>query len=163
GVTLYTNSLATVGAALAAGSGSWSVVSDRNLKANFSVVDGQQVLDALARTPIQTWNYTSQDASIRHMGATAQDFQATFHVADNDETLRVFKTLRVWPVFSDVAVEQVGFAVDAFELPGGVADLVALADEVVDVALDGGAAADGHIVGQDVGRDGAQAAVEAPD
>ena len=39
GITLYTNAAATAGAALFPGSGSWSTMSDRNAKANFSSVD----------------------------------------------------------------------------------------------------------------------------
>jgi hypothetical protein len=51
GVYLYTNSTLTSGAYLAAGSGSWSTVSDRNLKDNFTPVDGQEVLASLADIP----------------------------------------------------------------------------------------------------------------
>jgi trimeric autotransporter adhesin len=87
GVTLYTNAGATIGAALAPGSGSWSVVSDRNLKENLTPVDSRYVLARLARVPMQTWNYTTQDASIRHIGPTAQDFAAAFHVGENDTTI----------------------------------------------------------------------------
>jgi hypothetical protein len=87
GITLYTDSGATMGAALYPGSSSWSAVSDRNLKANFAGVDGLQILNALAGIPIQTWNYQAQAASIRHMGPMGQDFHAAFGVGENDTTI----------------------------------------------------------------------------
>jgi len=87
GVTFYTNAGASVGASLAAGSGSWSIVSDRNLKANFARVDGLQILNALAGIPIESWNYQTQEASIRHLGPMAQDFHAAFGVGENDTTI----------------------------------------------------------------------------
>jgi hypothetical protein len=34
--------------------------------------------------PISTWNYTSDDPSIRHIGPMAQDFAATFGVGADD-------------------------------------------------------------------------------
>lgn len=34
--------------------------------------------------PISTWNYTSDDASIRHIGPMAQDFAAAFGVGVDD-------------------------------------------------------------------------------
>ncbi len=87
GISLTTNAAGNVGCSLPAGSGSWNCASDRNLKANFSVVNGLQVLDALAGLPLQTWNYKTQDASIRHLGPMAQDFHAAFGVGENDTTI----------------------------------------------------------------------------
>ena len=34
--------------------------------------------------PIESWNYKSQDASIRHLGPTAQDFHAAFGLGESD-------------------------------------------------------------------------------
>ncbi len=34
--------------------------------------------------PVQTWNYKSQDSSIRHIGPVAQDFAAAFKVGKDD-------------------------------------------------------------------------------
>jgi len=84
GVYLYTSGDLSTGAYLAAGSGSWSDLSDRNLKDNFSPVDGQDVLARLAEIPIATWNYKAQDDSIRHMGPAAQDFSAAFGLGESD-------------------------------------------------------------------------------
>src|SRR5438552_1164257 len=74
-------------AALYPGSGSWSNASDRNLKANFAPVDDLQVLEALSAMPMQTWNYQSQAAGIRHLGPMAQDFRAAFGLGENDTTI----------------------------------------------------------------------------
>ena len=38
----------------------------------------------MAELPISTWNYKSQDASIRHMGPMAQDFRAAFGLGTSD-------------------------------------------------------------------------------
>jgi len=84
GVTMYTDSGATVGAALLPGSSSWTVVSDRNAKSNFAPVDGVAILNALAGIPVETWNYNTQAAAIRHMGPMAQDFHAAFGLGETD-------------------------------------------------------------------------------
>ena len=77
----------TAGVTLAAGSGSWSSISDLNAKANFSSVDGQDVLASLAEVPITTWNYKAQDSSIRHMGPVAQDFYAAFGLGESETAI----------------------------------------------------------------------------
>ena len=84
GVYFYTNSSLTSGVYVASGGGSWSSVSDRNLKANVQPVDGRAVLEQVAGLPISTWNYRSQDPAIRHMGPMAQDFAAAFRVGEDD-------------------------------------------------------------------------------
>jgi hypothetical protein len=84
GITLYTDSGATMGAALQPGASSWSVVSDRNLKANVVAVNAHDILVRLSTIPIQTWNYQTQDPSIRHIGPMAQDFYAAFNVGEDD-------------------------------------------------------------------------------
>ena len=84
GVYFYTNSTLTTYAYLAAGSGSWASGSDRNLKENVAEVDSKQLLARLAQVPVTTWNYTSQDDSIRHIGPMAQDFYAAFGVGEDD-------------------------------------------------------------------------------
>jgi hypothetical protein len=58
--------------------GTWTNASDLNLKDNLELVDHQAVLNQLAATPVFTWNYQAEDASIRHMGPMAQDFYASF-------------------------------------------------------------------------------------
>jgi len=73
------------GVQLAPGGGSWSSISDRNAKANIAPVDGPDLLAKLARIPVATWNYKSQDPSIRHIGPMAQDFYAAFGVGEDDK------------------------------------------------------------------------------
>jgi len=68
----------TSGVQLAAGSGSWSSLSDVNTKENFRVVDGRSILSRIAGMNISEWNYKTQDDTIRHIGPTAQDFRAAF-------------------------------------------------------------------------------------
>jgi len=85
GFTFYTGSGTSTGTSLAAGSGSWSSLSDRNTKANFSAVDGQALLARLAALPIATWNYKAQPDSIRHLGPTAQDFRAAFGLGEDEK------------------------------------------------------------------------------
>ena len=77
----------TAGVTLAPGGGSWSSISDLNVKANFTSVDGQDVLASLAGIPITTWNYKAQDDSIRHMGPVAQDFYAAFGLGESDTSI----------------------------------------------------------------------------
>jgi len=72
---------------VAAGGGSWASVSDRKVKANFAAIDGKKILAKLASLPVETWNYTSQDAAIRHIGPMAQDFYAAFHVGEDDRRI----------------------------------------------------------------------------
>jgi len=74
----------TAGVTLAAGGGSWSSISDRNAKQDFEAVDKRELLHRLANVPITTWQYRTQDASIRHIGPMAQDFHAAFGVGEDD-------------------------------------------------------------------------------
>ncbi len=74
----------TAGVILNPGAGSWSNLSDRDQKEHFATVDEQGVLARLAEIPITTWNYQSQDPSIRHIGPMAQDFYAAFGVGQDD-------------------------------------------------------------------------------
>ncbi|MGH2614268.1 MAG: tail fiber domain-containing protein [Thermomicrobiales bacterium] len=59
-------------------------ISDRNLKTNVGSVDPTDMLQRVRDLPISTWNYTSDDPSIRHIGSMAQDFAAAFGVGADD-------------------------------------------------------------------------------
>jgi len=83
-VKIYSNQSLSSGVELAAGGGSWSSVSDVNRKENFAELDGEEVLARLREVPVRTWNYTSQDPSIRHAGPTAQDFHAAFGLGESE-------------------------------------------------------------------------------
>lgn len=39
------------------------------------------------RSGIQTWNYKTQDSSIKHIGPTAQDFYGAFGLGESDKTI----------------------------------------------------------------------------
>ncbi len=85
--TLTSNSGGSAGVTLPAGGGSWNNLSDRNMKANFAAVDARAILRGVLSLPISTWNYKSQDASVRHIGPMAQDFFSTFKVGEGDKTI----------------------------------------------------------------------------
>ena len=84
GVRIFSDAAATTGVILAPGSGTWSSVSDVAQKANLEPVDSCRILEEVVSLPIWTWNYGAQDASIRHMGPTAQDFRSAFGLGTSD-------------------------------------------------------------------------------
>jgi hypothetical protein len=59
-------------------------ISDRDVKTNFGSVDPADMLERVRALPIATWNYTSDDPSVRHIGPMAQDFAALFGVGADD-------------------------------------------------------------------------------
>jgi trimeric autotransporter adhesin len=87
GVRFFTDKGATTGAELAPGSGSWSTLSDRNAKENFSGANPRDVLAKLVALPLAIWNYKTQDPSIRHIGPVAQDFHAAFGVGEDERRI----------------------------------------------------------------------------
>jgi hypothetical protein len=84
GIKMFTNQGLTAGVEVASGGSGWSAVSDRNRKENFLSLDGEDVLARLRSVPVSTWNYITQDRSIRHMGPMAQDFYAAFGLGENE-------------------------------------------------------------------------------
>ncbi len=85
GYRLVSNALGTSGVTLAAGSGTWTSISDRAMKSNIEPVDPTDVLARVATMPIYTWQYKTQEAGIRHMGPMAQDFHAAFALNGEDD------------------------------------------------------------------------------
>ncbi len=83
GFTLYTNAGATVGAQLAAGSGSWASLSDRNAKTNIAPLNDDAILAKVDALPISRWSYKTEHG-VRHVGPMAQDFYAAFKVGEDD-------------------------------------------------------------------------------
>ncbi|MFC2151450.1 tail fiber domain-containing protein [Bacteroidota bacterium] len=45
------------------------------------------MIEKLSKINIQSWNYKSQDPSIKHVGITAQDYYQNFGFGENDITL----------------------------------------------------------------------------
>ena len=87
GIKMFTNQGLTAGVEIAAGGSGWSAVSDRNLKENFSIIDGEDVLRRLRGVPVTTWNYKSQNRVIRHIGPMAQDFFEAFSVGESERLI----------------------------------------------------------------------------
>jgi hypothetical protein len=87
GYWLYSNAALTSGVTLAAGGSGWSVISDVNMKENFRDLADNDLLEKIARMPVREWNYKTQDATIRHMGPTAQDFHAAFGLGEDERRI----------------------------------------------------------------------------
>jgi len=93
GYVLYSNDALTTGIQLLPGGNSWSTVSDRRKKENFSNVNGEDFLKKISAFNLTSWNYKGQDAKFfRHYGPMAQDFYAAFGhdkigVVGNDTTI----------------------------------------------------------------------------
>jgi hypothetical protein len=68
-------------------SGVWTNTSDVNRKHLFQGVSGEDVLDRLRGMPIRSWSYRVDDASVRHLGPTAQDFRAAFGLGMDELTI----------------------------------------------------------------------------
>lgn len=83
GTTFYSNAALTTGVDLLPNANAWSSASDVRLKHRFRDLDGDEVLAKLAGMSIQEWSYTAQDASIRHVGPTAQEFYAAFGLGEH--------------------------------------------------------------------------------
>lgn len=67
--------------------GTWTNASDRDRKEAFVPVDAPAVLAKLAALPLTTWNYKSEDASVRHLGPMAQDFSAAFGLGGDERAI----------------------------------------------------------------------------
>jgi hypothetical protein len=87
GYRLFSSAALNAGVSLAPGGGAWQTISDVRKKTAFRDVDGERVLAKLAAMPVRTWQYRTQDAAIRHMGPTAQDFHRAFGVGESDTTI----------------------------------------------------------------------------
>lgn len=76
----------STGAFLSSG-GTWTNSSDVNRKTAFEDINSAEVLTKLASLPIRTWSYKDEDASVRHIGPTAQDFSAAFGFGGTDKAI----------------------------------------------------------------------------
>ena len=85
--TINGNGVPTAGVALSGGSGTWETLSDRHAKENVVPVNPLEVLEKLSALPLATWNYKSQEKSIRHLGPMAQDFHAAFGLGGSERTI----------------------------------------------------------------------------
>jgi hypothetical protein len=108
----------STGAFLTSG-GTWTNSSDSAKKAGFQDVDGDEVLAKLTAMPIRTWNYRSEDPTVRHMGPTAQDFRAAFGLGDGDKAIATVDADGVSLAAIQALIRRVG------QLEAQVADLLA--------------------------------------
>ena len=67
--------------------GDWTNASDKNLKENFTKVNGEELLEKIEDLPITEWNYKNEGESVKHIGPTAQDFQSAFGVGSDDKSI----------------------------------------------------------------------------
>jgi hypothetical protein len=75
------------GCDLPAGSGTFSCSSSRTIKENFRAVSGEQLLSAVAATPVSTWSYIEEGGAVRHLGPVAEDFHAAFGLGTSDHAI----------------------------------------------------------------------------
>lgn len=67
------------GVKLDPGQNSWSAISDFRQKENFEDINGETILQKIAKIKLTTWNYIGQDPKVfRHYGPMAQDFYNAF-------------------------------------------------------------------------------------
>ena len=87
GTRVLTNAAATTGVSIAAGSGTWSTLSDRSAKRDLERVEGIDVLERLVAMPVYRWRYIEERSAAAHMGPVAQDFRAAFGLGDDEKTI----------------------------------------------------------------------------
>jgi|GEM_PF-2210943 len=101
GYVLYSNFTETTGVQCNSGSGTWSSVSDRNLKTNITELDYSSILRKLDSIEIPSWSYIAQTVKgqetqglsresiyqkdIYHVGPMAQDFYGAFGLGIDDK------------------------------------------------------------------------------
>ncbi|HNP00070.1 MAG TPA: tail fiber domain-containing protein, partial [Ferruginibacter sp.] len=67
--------------------GVWTNASDRNLKTNFTSLDGKDLLQRIVQLPLSRWSYIKEGNSITHIGPMAQDFFTLFNTGGDDKTI----------------------------------------------------------------------------
>jgi hypothetical protein len=115
-----------------------SAVCDRRMKENFEPIDSADVLDRVMSIPISTWNYRSQDESIRHMGPMAQDFWPAFGLGEDELRINSIDASGV----ALAAIQGLGIRLDDAQdqLDSHAADIDQLRQVVEQQGEDGGIA-----------------------
>ncbi len=68
--------------------GTWAHTSSRSSKEAIEAVEGEVVLDKLARLEVATWQYKDRgERPARHMGPMAEDFYRQFQLGANNRTV----------------------------------------------------------------------------
>jgi len=60
----------------------FSTSSSREIKTDFGLLDGKEVLANLAEMPVMSWRYKQDGTGALHVGPMAEDFQAAFQLGD---------------------------------------------------------------------------------
>ena len=84
GVRIYSSLDSIPGVKLFPGASAWAALSDSASKENRAPVDQDELLVRVAALPIETWNYKTQGALVRHIGPMAQDFYGAFGVGESN-------------------------------------------------------------------------------
>lgn len=63
---------------------SWRSSCSRDLKENFTPVDGEWLLGRIRDLPITQWNYKTSDSSVKYIGPVAEDFWDAFKLGGTD-------------------------------------------------------------------------------
>jgi hypothetical protein len=77
---------AASGAYLSTG-GTWTNASSRDLKENFTSVDTSDILAKINQLDLSSWNYKTENASIRHLGPIAEDFYNIFQLGNSNKSI----------------------------------------------------------------------------
>ena len=85
GTTNPTNPLEMGSGAYVSSGGVWTNNSDRNLKENFTAIDGRSLMEKIASLPISEWNYKTENSNVKHIGPMAQDFYAAFNLGEDNK------------------------------------------------------------------------------
>jgi len=85
GAIFYTSPNLLTGVELPAGGGSWNMVSDRNIKQNFEILEGQKVMSKIQKIEVTSWQYKTSTS--RHIGPMAQDFYRSFDVGESKKLI----------------------------------------------------------------------------
>ncbi|MBL7747500.1 MAG: tail fiber domain-containing protein, partial [Chitinophagaceae bacterium] len=67
--------------------GVWTNASDKNIKFNFTKLQGRDVLNRIMQLPVTRWSYKKEGTGITHIGPMAQDFYSLFGTGGDDKTI----------------------------------------------------------------------------
>jgi hypothetical protein len=76
----------STGASLTSG-GTWTNASSIALKENFTDLDKEALLEKIGQLELQSWNYKSEDASIKHIGPLAEQFYELFGLGGSTNSI----------------------------------------------------------------------------
>jgi hypothetical protein len=106
--------------------GQWVDNSDVASKTDFRTVDPADVLARVATLPIASWRYRAENENIRHIGPTAQDFNAAFGLGFDDKSIAALDASGVALVaIQAMHAKLADLRAEVAELKARLADLVA--------------------------------------